>query len=53
MFDAHVRAWKRHLGAVSLRKLIEAHDLVLKGWRLKWLEIEKRNESAKDRPWRT
>jgi hypothetical protein len=51
MFDAHVRAWKRHLGMIEMKRLFDARRLIEQGWRVKWLEIEQRR--LKDRPWRT
>ena len=53
MFDAHVRAWKRHLERLEIRRLVAMRSEIEKGWRVKWVAIEERRKTLKERAWRT
>ena len=53
MFDAHIRAWKKHLERTEMRALLAAKFRVTEDWRMKWGEIDRRTRDYRERKWLT
>ena len=53
MYDAHVRAFKRHLKVMEARALLAAVDSVRNEWRSKMAMAAARAEGYRERKWLT
>jgi hypothetical protein len=53
MYDAHIRAWKRHLERIEMKTLLASKFRVTDDWRHQWNAIEARRKAMTERKWLT